>query len=115
MYRLELHAIETSLQGVQRAFPTINDLLHSRRDSMTDEVVENMLVGYTFIDKALGDGTDLLAPRHLTGLRELNISTWLTNRGWRSPMNVRPCTRGWTFSIFHAWSDACGVVSCASR
>jgi hypothetical protein len=71
-YRLELQTIEQSLRDVQRAFPEINDLLQSRRDAMTDEVVENMMAGYTFIDKAISDGTDLLAPPHITCLLELN-------------------------------------------
>ena len=71
-YRLELQTIEKSLRDVQRVFPKINDLLHSRRDAMTDEVVENMMAGYTFIDKAISDGTDLLAPPHITCLLELN-------------------------------------------
>jgi hypothetical protein len=70
--RLELQTIERSLRDVQRAFPQINDLLQSRRDTMTDEVVENMMAGYTFIDKAISDGTDLLAPPHITCLLELN-------------------------------------------
>jgi hypothetical protein len=36
------------------------------------KVVENMLAGYTFIDKALSDGTDLLVPRHIACLLERN-------------------------------------------
>ena len=71
-YRLDLKAIEQSLRDVQREFPKINELLHSRRDSMTDEVLENMLAGYTFIDKAVADGVDLFMLRHVTALLELN-------------------------------------------
>jgi len=71
-YRLDLKAIEQSLRDVQHEFPKINELLHSRRDSMTDEVLENMLAGYTFIDKAVADGVDLFTLRHATALLELN-------------------------------------------
>ena len=71
-YRLDLKAIEQSLRDVQREFPKINEILHSRRDSMTDEVLENMLAGYTFIDKAVADGVDLFTLRHATALLELN-------------------------------------------
>lgn len=71
-YRLDLQAIAASLRALQREFPKINELLESRRDSMTDEVVEHMLAGYTFVDQALADDTDLLAPRHVAGLLELN-------------------------------------------
>ena len=71
-YRLDLRAIEQSLRDVQREFPKINELLHSRRDSMTDAVLDNMLAGYTFIDKAVADGVDLFMLRHVTALLELN-------------------------------------------
>jgi hypothetical protein len=70
--RLDLKTIEQSLRHVQREFPKINALLHSRRDSMTDEVLENMLAGYTFVDKAVADGVDLFTLRHATAFLELN-------------------------------------------
>jgi len=44
-YCLDLKAIAQSLRDVQREFPQINELLQSRRDSMTDAVLENMLSG----------------------------------------------------------------------
>jgi hypothetical protein len=71
-YRLDLKAIEQSLREVQREFPKINELLHSRRDSMTDAVLENMLAGYTFIDRAVADSVDLFMLRHVTALLEIN-------------------------------------------
>jgi prophage maintenance system killer protein len=71
-YRLDLKAIEQSLREVQRAFPQINEILHSRRDSMTDAVLENMLAGYTFIDRAVAEDVDLFMLRHVTTLLELN-------------------------------------------
>lgn len=39
---------------------------------MTDAVVDNMMAGYTFIAKAISDGTDLLIPKQSSGLLELN-------------------------------------------
>jgi prophage maintenance system killer protein len=71
-YRLDLKAIEQSLREVQREFPKINESLQSRRDSMTDAVLENMLAGYTFVEQALADGVDLFTLRHATALLELN-------------------------------------------
>ena len=71
-YRLDLKAIEQSLRDVQRAFPKINESLQSRRDSMTDAVLENMLSGYIFVDQAVADGVDLFTLRHATALLELN-------------------------------------------
>ena len=71
-HRLDLKSIERSLRAVQREFPRINELLQSRRDSMTDEVVENMLAGYALVDKMLVDGTDILSPSRVAYLLELN-------------------------------------------
>jgi hypothetical protein len=50
IYRLNLKAIEQSLREVQLEFPKINEVLQSRRESVTDEVVRNMMTGYAFID-----------------------------------------------------------------
>lgn len=71
-YRLDLPAIEASLRELQHAFPRINELLASRRDAMTDAVVEHMMAGYTFVDQVIADDADLFVPRHLTCLLELN-------------------------------------------
>jgi hypothetical protein len=71
-YHVNLQTIEQSLRDVQREFPKINELLHSRRDSMTDAVLDNMLAGYDFVDKAVADGVDLFTLRHATALLELN-------------------------------------------
>lgn len=71
-YRLNLPAIEASLREVQREFPQINALLHSRRDSMTDEVVEQMLAGYTFVDTAIRQQHNLFDLKNVDGLLELN-------------------------------------------
>jgi hypothetical protein len=70
--RLNLQAIEQSLRHVQRDFPKINAILRSRRDSMTDEVLENMMSGYAFVDWAIADDTDLFDPEYAAGLLELN-------------------------------------------
>jgi hypothetical protein len=70
--RLDLQAIERSLRDVQREFPKINTLLYSRRDSMTDEVLENLLAGYRFVDPALGNAADWFSPQYVTSLLELN-------------------------------------------
>lgn len=70
--RLDLKAIERSLRDVQREFPQINEVLRSRRDSMTDEVVENMLAGYAFVDRAIAQNMDLLTSMHAAWLLELN-------------------------------------------
>lgn len=70
--RFNLKAIELSLRHVQREFPQINANLRSHRDSMTDEVLDNMMSGYAFVDWAVADDTDLLDPQYVAGLLELN-------------------------------------------
>jgi hypothetical protein len=70
--RLDLKVIEQFLHDVQREFPKINELLQLHRDSMTDAVLENMLSGYTFVDKAVAEGVDLFTLRYATALLELN-------------------------------------------
>jgi hypothetical protein len=70
--RLNLQAIEQSLRAVQQEFPNINERLRSRRDSMTDEVLENMMSGYAFVDWAIAVDTNLLDPEYVAGLLELN-------------------------------------------
>jgi hypothetical protein len=70
--RFNLKAIELSLRHVQREFPQINANLRSRRDSMTDEVLDNMMSGYAFVDWAVADDTDLLDPQYVARLLELN-------------------------------------------
>jgi hypothetical protein len=71
-YQLNLQAIEASLRDVQRQFPEINEIIQSRRDHMTDEVVENMLAGYAFVNTAICKDNDLFDLPYLHGLLELN-------------------------------------------
>src|SRR5262245_22457355 len=69
---LNLQLIVASLRDVQANFSQINDVLRSRRDSMTDEVVERMVAGYAFITDALKNRVDLLQPTYRDRLLELN-------------------------------------------
>lgn len=71
-FRLNLKAIESSLHAVQREFPQINAHLSARRDTLDDEVVENMMAGYAFIDTALANECDLFALGNSKRLLELN-------------------------------------------
>jgi hypothetical protein len=70
--RLDLPAIERSLRHVQQEFPKINEILRTRRDSMTDAVVENMMAGYTFVDTMIADEVNLFEVKNLVHLLELN-------------------------------------------
>src|SRR5262249_29672350 len=70
--RLNLELIEKSLRRVQREFPRINEILHSRRDSLSDEVLENMMTGYALVDKVITEDINLLTAKHAPYLLELN-------------------------------------------
>jgi hypothetical protein len=69
---LNLDAIEASLRNLQAHFPYINELLRSRRDSLEDGVVANMIAGYGFVDSLLAQGINLLAMGNLKFFLELN-------------------------------------------
>jgi hypothetical protein len=69
---LNLDAIESALRTVQWAFPEINARLQSVRQSLSDEVIANLLAGYAFIDAAIADGLNLFALGNLKYLLELN-------------------------------------------
>jgi Fic/DOC family len=60
------------LRQVQREFEGINARLSSRREPMSDRVVENMLTGYAFVDALLVAGIDLFAMGNLKNLLEIN-------------------------------------------
>jgi hypothetical protein len=70
---------------VQREFSKINEKLLSRRDSMTDEVLDNTVSGYTFVGLAMTDDTRLLDPQYVAGLLELNHTVLCG----RDPINRR--------------------------
>jgi len=71
--RLNLSAIEASLQEVQRDFDRINATLSAPRDPFSDEVLGNLLAGYACVDDALAEGLDLFALGNSRRLLELNI------------------------------------------
>ncbi len=71
-FRLNLDAIAGSLRDLQREFPLINEHLQSPRDRLDDAVIDNLLIGYAYVDQALADGIDLLAVGNLKHLLELN-------------------------------------------
>ena len=72
MGSLNLPAIEASLRRVQAEFESINARLSWRRDPLSDEVVENLLAGYTFVDVLVEWGIDVFAKGKHKYLLELN-------------------------------------------
>jgi prophage maintenance system killer protein len=69
---LDLQSIESSLRGVQREFPRINRELNFSLEQMDDEVVENLISGYTFINQLLEANIELFALGSSSFLFELN-------------------------------------------
>jgi prophage maintenance system killer protein len=70
--RLNLPAIDFSLQAVQADFGRINATLCAQRDTMSDEVRTNMMAGYRRVDDALAGGIDLFELGNSKRLLELN-------------------------------------------
>jgi hypothetical protein len=70
--RIDLAAVEASLRQVQREFESINERLTSRREPMSDPVVENLLAGYALVNELVNAGVDLFAMGNLKYLLELN-------------------------------------------
>ena len=69
---LDLQSIEASLRGVQCEFPLINQDLNFSRERMDDEVVDNLISGYAFINHLLEANIDLFALGSSSYLLELN-------------------------------------------
>ena len=70
--RLRLRRIEEELRDVQRHFASINAVLRSRRDDFTDNVRQNMLAAYEFLDSIVHDSVDLFSDQGLEALLQLN-------------------------------------------
>ena len=69
---LDLETIATSLHRVQMEFDAINQQLSWQRDPMSDEVVENLLAGYAYVDALVDAGIDVFVMGHHKHLLELN-------------------------------------------
>lgn len=70
--RLDIDAIERSLRDVQRDFSRINRIIKSKREDLSDDIVSNMLEGYTRIDYYLKRGKHLLTRKRRHEVLELN-------------------------------------------
>jgi hypothetical protein len=69
---LDLAAIEASLRDLQLKFPRINQSLESRRDSMDETMVGNMMAGYALVDNLIAQRIDPLEMGHHSALLEIN-------------------------------------------
>jgi Fic family protein len=71
-FQINIKKVEDSLRDVQKNFSKINDTLHVRRDHMRDEIVENMLAGYSYVNTIITKDVSLLERAGLHHLLELN-------------------------------------------
>ncbi|HKA46476.1 MAG TPA: hypothetical protein VKF40_31065 [Burkholderiales bacterium] len=70
--RLDLAAIEATLRGAQEALARLAETEGELRDHMDQEVVDNMLAGYAYLDALHARGVDPLARGYVEELLELN-------------------------------------------
>lgn len=70
--RLNIEAIDKSLQDVQEQFETINSSFTELRAPLTDEIRYNLVEGYEYVDMLLARKTDILDGRNVSELLELN-------------------------------------------
>jgi hypothetical protein len=71
--RLDLAAIEATLRTVQARFADINAMLTTPRDPLSDQVLEQMLLGYRHVDWLLAQRIDPFALGNSRELLELNF------------------------------------------
>jgi hypothetical protein len=64
--------IETALRRLQADFPDINRRLKAERDYLSDEILENMMSGYAYIDELLTTGIELFSLGQLKHFLEIN-------------------------------------------
>ena len=72
--RLNIATIENSLREVQREFPRLKTHLRTDRDSMDDEIVENLLSGYSLVDEFISEQIKLFSLGNLKYFLELNYT-----------------------------------------
>jgi prophage maintenance system killer protein len=87
--RLDIDRIIESLSDVQRSFPEINQRLRVRRENLTDEIVQNMVAGYKFVDQLVGERIMLFTPEYLHHILELNHIV-LCGRGYSTRLEYGP-------------------------
>jgi len=71
-YRLALGRIKASLREVQQGFPALNERLLMRREPLTDQIIDNLMAGYAYVDRLLQDDIEVFCERGLDHILELN-------------------------------------------
>jgi hypothetical protein len=71
-HRLNLRDIECSLRKVQAEFHKLNAILKSRRDPLEDQIIDNMMAGYAYVDQLLEEKADIFKEKNVDKLLEIN-------------------------------------------
>jgi len=87
-FRIDIDQVENSLREVQRDFHKINDSLDMRREHLADEIIENMVAGYEYVNYLLDKDVNLLRRSGYTHYLELNHIV-LCGRGRRNRKNYQ--------------------------
>ncbi|MBF0552303.1 MAG: hypothetical protein HQK60_17435 [Deltaproteobacteria bacterium] len=69
--RLNIDQIITSLAEVQVDFDKINNLLTMRREHLTDEIIQNLVAGYAYVDNLIARDVRIF-PNNTEHLMEMN-------------------------------------------
>lgn len=70
--RLNIDRIIDALLEVQEHFPEINRVLELHREHITDEIIQNMVAGYKFVDNLVASDISLFSDLGLQYMLELN-------------------------------------------
>ncbi len=71
-YRINIKEVEKSLRYVQANFEKINDTLDMRREPMRDEILENIMAGYRYVNNLLENDFSIVEQKGLHHFLELN-------------------------------------------
>lgn len=71
-FRIDTTLVEASLRALQQRFKQINDTLEMRREAMKDDIVDNLLAGYAYVNELLERDINSLHPKQLHPILELN-------------------------------------------
>jgi hypothetical protein len=64
--------VEASLRRLQDEFENVNAHLSAHREPMSEQVLQNMLAGYAFVDALRGSNTNVFGLGNLKSILELN-------------------------------------------
>jgi len=71
-HQFNIEAIRRALKDFQADFPTINEKLDMKREDVSDDMVDQIVESYVFLNDLLAKDIDLFTPAGLHSLLEMN-------------------------------------------